>query len=507
MKGSDENIDKLFQDRLSEGKFEVPASFTNDLNNRLDAKYGSSKKRFWIWSGMIVFVVATAVAIPWMMQLEEVDQHFAENAQEKPVHSGDENEEIFNDQFNGENPGDAGNNDSAVKSTVKNTEESFSKANSVDKNQPSSPSANNESVAYSSAINADKVKSGKIKGTDKNSEKEILTGSGATPENYPEMTSADDQVDENENDLIEASMETVSKSADLLSDEDTVETLGNNLTTVENFVFIDTVKVYKDSVIIRDSVVVRDSVVIRDSLVLKDSIVEQKETGHWDIALFGGVNRGSAKQLETLVDNYQVVLTPALGFDVNYRFGRLNTGSSRKGELLISSGFSYRSVKEEYDYNWTTSSTEDSIYVSGYNMITEYDSVSGNWDTTYIAIYDTTTYTLISDTGIHEINHYSWINIPLYFQYEFTVKSWAFAPGVGVNFSFLNSTQNSALTEVDHYMQQKIRINYQVSLQIRRYIGKADNYLFLRPYYFGELGKGNIRYQNLGVNLGVGFKL
>lgn len=502
MKGSDENIDKLFQDRLSEGKFEVPASFTNDLNNRLDAKYGSSKKRFWIWSGMIVFVVATVVAIPWMMQPEEVDLYFAENAREKSVHSGDENEEIFNDQFNGENPGDAGNNDSSVKSTVKNTEQSFSKANSVGKNQPPSPSANNESMAYSSAINTNEAKFGKIKGTDKNSEKETLTNLGAILESSPEMTSTDDQIDENENDPIETSVETVSKSVDLLIDADTVEALGDNQMTVENFIFIDTVKVYKDSVIIRDSVVVRDSVVIRDSLVLKDSIVDQKETGNWDIALFGGVNRGSAKQMETLVDNYQIVLTPAFGFDVNYRFG-----SSRKCELLISSGLSYRSVKEEYDYNWTTSSTEDSIYVSGYNMIAEYDSVSGNWDTTYIAIYDTTTYTLISDTGIHEINHYSWINIPLYLQYKFTVKSWAFAPGIGVNFSFLNSIQNSTVPEVDHYMQQKIRINYQVSLQIRRYIGKADNYLFLRPYYLGELRKGNIRYQNLGVNLGVGFKL
>lgn len=487
MKGSDENIDQLINEKLSSGNFEIPAAFTQDLTNRLDTKFGK-KRGFWLW-GLLGFVLLIGtIIIPWLLSesVTEGDMVFGlTTAQEK---SSLKNDEVNQGVFTSEKAEELAN--------------ELNSGSSVNSIVETSTVGNLNPAANISTDPIDITKNDSFASTKKgeNSATEKLINNGSSNKVSKEAKSASNDVNliaVNSDKIIGSSSE--AKIAES-SPEEELKSLDVGVSTesdsslVAEEIYIDTVKVYKDSVIIRDSIVIRDSVVIRDSIIFREPM-----KGNWEVSMLGGAFGTYSKFLSRSTTGYSNSREFEVGFETNYHFSK----------FMIGTGLKYKEIGESFEYSYLTTITKDSSYVSGYNTTAVLDTNTMIWDTIYIPIYDTMTVTRDSAASIGFSHYYTWLTIPLNFKYKINSGSWSFIPGFGLNISLMSSgpTGNQVFLEMNEFTLDRLKVNYCVSFQIRKSMKEDKGFLYAEPYYQNQLSPTDIKYRYIGLNLGIGFKL
>ncbi|MCB9197105.1 MAG: hypothetical protein H6600_01500 [Flavobacteriales bacterium] len=475
---NDNHIDQLFKDKLSEETFQIPNAFTEDLNQRLDAKFGK-KKSIWFWSWLGVALVAGVVSVFWLNLVHkepisnngEVDssngnEYYQLNSIKTIVgcgtgrllddHSIEMTKKLSDSEIDLEN-------NYADNTSLVGQNSSKSSASTLIENHINNSNLHEQKADAGKKLND--VKEDKLASIDSESGNELIS---------KDFTKV--QTDQEGNLLVD------SQSAD-------THVQGSvNLVEEEHVTIIDTVKVYIDSIVIRDSVVIRDSIVNRSNY------------SNWEVSVGGALWKG--------MSNVSYIHEAAMGksnltsgFNIGIDYNIL--------KFKLGSGIEYRQNSEEYQMDFITQTNHDSTFIASYNPYIIYDSV-GNVDTTIlIPVYDTLTTTTTTSSNLMVRSNVSWVSIPLRFQYQIDWGRWSFIPGVGLNLSIaVSGNPNQPIPWINNSINEsKMRLNYQFSLTLRNQFGSKGNFVFVQPCFVNQINNTTYRYANLGFNFGVGFRL
>jgi hypothetical protein len=208
--------------------------------------------------------------------------------------------------------------------------------------------------------------------------------------------------------------------------------------------------------------------------------------------------------LTSVVDREQKLISPDFGVSFNYWINKISLGA----------GAHYYQTGEKVNYQTYLYNTYDSLVSVTFDSI-YFDSVINNYDTLSITVNQMLTFTDTLSDYHNGINRYQWISIPLSFGYRFNFNSWSIIPKVSLNVEVGLRNQpgtylTSDVTQFTPYDAIKLGFSYALQCEIRKEIN--DWHVFVSPYYRSSFSSTIVgdnwekRYQNYGLNLGVGFK-
>lgn len=255
------------------------------------------------------------------------------------------------------------------------------------------------------------------------------------------------------------------------------------------------------------------------SEVTDNSSDEGKKTPNdnwnWEIQFFGGLGANfindsptNKTYLEKVKENQSSILAPSFGVNGNLSYKKLTFGL----------GLSYEQTGEKNNLEINKYYLKDST-VSEHviDTILVLDSL-GNW---IPVIHDTTIYHnyQFQDSTTERIsfkNTYSWISIPLHFGYRFDFGDYELIPRIGAQFNFGISRNKGKFPDENfntilEYQAVKFNISYLIQLEARRNFKKW--HVFINPYFKSMINPAisndliRRRYSSWGIQFGVGFKL
>ncbi len=245
--------------------------------------------------------------------------------------------------------------------------------------------------------------------------------------------------------------------------------------------------------------------------------IENVPNANWEkeIQLFGGLGANFVKDspvnktyLEKLDENQVSILAASFGVNGNLSYKKFTFGL----------GFSYSQTGEKTSadiqkYHWKDSTVSEHII----DTILVLDTL-GNW---VPQIHDTTihhSYQFQDSTSERTSfkNTYSWISIPLHFGYRFGLGKYEVIPRIGAQFNFGTSRNkgrfpNENFNGVLEYRAVKFNISYLIQLEVRRNFNRW--HVFINPYFKSMINpaiSNNLirrQYASWGIHFGVGFKL
>lgn len=261
-----------------------------------------------------------------------------------------------------------------------------------------------------------------------------------------------------------------------------------------------------------------DSVISRLTVPgISNDIKTNAPNSSWkkEIQIFGGLGANfvkdfsdSAAYAEKLQENQSSILAPSFGVNGNLSYKKLTFGTG-----LSYSQTGEKNTLEITKYYWKDSTVSEHII----DTILVLDSL-GNW---IEEIHDTTLYHDIQyqDSKKERTsfkNTYSWISIPLYFGYRFDVGNYEFIPRIGAQFNFGISGNRGKFptknfNDILEYQAVKFNVSYLIQLEIRRNFNNW--HIFINPYFKSMINpaiSGDLiqrRYSSWGIQFGVGLKL
>lgn len=546
MKEDKNDIDQFFKDRLENREFDVPASFVDDLENRLDKnpKRPPFYLNFWFLAALLILVggVSAIVYYSFPGQTDADTQTITQESDSTQPNDLTQNISSNNDDESDLTQNNDADNDS--KTSDNNNTETSNDYTQDSENKNNTPQVNNSSKStdrdHKNPVSSNESPTKKTKTPPQNVKKNIKTGEAKNDKTKGDQkntntTSSNDGSSDNktskdiDNDASKDNKTSKNNKGleNAESSEESSEAENNTSTppSVEDTLksYKDTIKIEKvvtrDSIIFKDSIIIRDSIVIKDSLVIRDSVVTKKKSdvSDWgyELQAYGGLGM-VRKSIETVDSDYQNALengetnmnTPSLGFNFNVNYKKWS----------LSTGLGYYQTGEDISFETESVNVYDSIFIDYYDEVITYDTDSSGQsfpvDTNYYAVYDTTT---ISDTLIESFNNqnlYTWLTIPVSFGYEFKFGKWAFVPRVGANFSFGLSQNNGIYPTINNEYQEiqavKFGISYMVQLEIRKEFEYFHIYLspFYRNRFQPSVTTPNMdrKYSIFGINGGIGVR-
>lgn len=235
-----------------------------------------------------------------------------------------------------------------------------------------------------------------------------------------------------------------------------------------------------------------------------------------EIQLFGGLganfihdSHSDKAYLGKIAQNQSSIPAPSFGIQGNLSYEKFTFGT----------GLSYSQTGEKYHAEMTKYIIKDSTYSEHViDTILVFDDSLGIW---VPEIHDTTlyhTYQYQDSTQERKSfkNNYSWISIPLYFGYRFELGNYELIPRIGAQFNFgiaknKGSFPNGDFNGMIEYQAVRFTISYLVQLEARRNFGKW--HVFINPYFKSMINpaiSGDLirrRYSSWGIQFGIGLKL
>lgn len=532
MKIENNHIDELFQSKLAERSFDIPASFLTDLEAKLDAE--RKKGGAWIAFASLLFF-ASLIGASYVLLTNNVVSNFLveKNTNQKPFALKNSNQNLL---LNSTKITTKRN--QKIEKIERNTPPNKNhklKTNDFEKNNLVGLKKGKKGFGYGSNGRFDKISKGSVNPADLDKIKaSTYTASRAKSASTDLIISKNTA--QNNSKLkrkISLPLETIkpleyeNTLVDLFPSKEkrlvNKSTFSDETNSYAENLFDDTTKItkrnFKDSIIFRDSIIYKDSVVIRDSVVLK----YQKDPNRklkFETQLYAGFMRVQPKIVSpfnlyaaALQNAETKIISPDFGFHLNAYYKKWTIGT----------GLKYYQFGEKTNYSTLKVTTAldsihismDSVFLDSFGLIWDPQSGLPISDTIINTFMDTIYSTNTQSQTKQWQNSYTRFVIPLNFGYRIDYKDWALIPRVGLNFEFTTARQkglyiNVLQEEFIELEQKKFGLSYQLSIELRRSFGNW--HAFLNPYYRNNTGftidtpELKRRYGGFGANFGVGLE-
>ena len=530
MKEEKDHIDDFFKERSEQGSFEVPDSFLDDINSKLDALDQKKKRRggfFWLWTLIPIGLIMMYVLWPEDIQTKktksivslENQESNAEGASTDSINERKSESILIKDSLKEEKITERSINNAEKRSaeepkSLKNVlQDDLKKSDELaDQNKPLWLEQEIKNKDESKSPNA----------SIDNENQNLETTQPKNDEESTKVKLANTNTDENEEiegSQIDASM------------DQNENNLAINIDSVEQIIAEDSITTNETSEIKSEQI---DSLLTQtedqDSTLTSEEVTEPKEKsevskietekeakiGH-EIQLFGGMLNSSSNlilgsdssiyPMNTMESN---LWSPSFGFMYRAKINQFDFGA----------GLSWMQNGEKVNYS--TSITQytdvDSLIFVTWQIDSIYNQNSQTWTVDSIPLFDTTTTTeSITDSIFYnDINKYTWISIPLRFGYRFDINKFSIIPRVGIDLSFVSSSNLG--TYVEQYNQGLVQkspsqfvLSYALQLEVRRNFERW--HVFVNPYFRSNVTPvissviQTRRYNSWGINAGIGLKL
>ena len=535
MKEEKDHIDDFFKERSEQGSFEVPDSFLDDINSKLDALDKKKKRRggfFW-WSLIPVGLIVIYALWPNDNQTKKTE-----------LISQLENKEEKTSKKNGIN-------DSAqIKESLTIRFEDSLSLNKVKENASPSNSVTNsgiESKTKTSPLKEGDEVSNAITEQNKpllikkelkiqevfnsnnsNNESEIV------PPEVEEMAIADSNPEKNiesrnsninatENAEMELSETNAVKDNNKNENPKIIDTLDNNLsesstihsdTSESASVQIDSLSTETED---QDSTINLEEVEPSDMMLAGGVGNEKEDKINHEIQLYAGMlNSFSILSLVEGIETFPMETMESnlwsASFGLMYR--------TKINQFDIGAGLNWMKNGEKANYGTNTVEwTEvDSLIFIEWQTDSVFNQNTQTWSIDSIPLYDTTMVTTYINDSIfyNAANKYTWISIPLRFGYRFDINKFSIIPRVGIDLSFAMGSNTGTYAEIineglTQNSSSRFILSYALQLEVRRSFDRW--HVFVNPYFRSNVTPvissaiQTRRYNSWGINAGIGFKL
>ena len=541
MKDNKDHIDDIFKESSGQQSFDIPESFLEDINKKLDA-LEKKKRRRGLWWLLLIPALVVGGFFLWPDHNEGVNLQISKTQRTNETKKSDENkDQKMNSGIDSIGIYEA---NESFEPTANGQEEQLN----VELSPPVATRANRGSNTTPSK--GDKEATEK---TDNHSEllnarnEQEASSNTIQKENIESTTSernTDEDVQNKENaesistnlDDVSTDVDEVSTSAEDVSiDVDEVSTNANEVSTIsdsENTTITepmdepylsqnDTVLEGDETNQTLESDTIAKETKEKDS-TSADSTLEvdstkalpvkknSNESSH-EIQVFGSLMTsysqvslaGSASEISTAGMGNPLQVIPQFGLGYNYNFNNYSLGT----------GLLYQQSGESVHYETNTIEVQDSVYISGYDYPVVFNPNTQTWDTIQVPIYDTIGVNILIEQSYSGKNRFNWISIPLHFGYRMHAGNFTFIPRVGTNFDFGIGKNNGIYAElidqglIEHQANRFV-LSYSLQFEIRRDFKRF--HIFVNPYF-----KSNItrvissvvqirKYNSWGLNAGIG---
>ena len=539
MKDEKDHIDDFFKERSKQGSFEVPDSFLDDINSKLDALDQKKKRRvgfFWFWTLIPIGLIMMYVLWPEDTQTNKTKSIASFENQESNIESAtldsmDEQKSesiLIADSLTEENiaqekPSNTAENGSAeelksLKNVLQNDLEKMDipadqdtplwlETRLVENIHEREIKTQDESKSLNATSDTENKNDVTIQTKDDEESAEPKVATSSSDENKEIVGSQiDASMDQNENNLA-----LNVDSIDQIIAEDSI----TNQTSEIDAEQIDSLLTHTED---QDSTLNSEEVSepIENPEVSKVEAEKEAKIGH-EIQLFGGILNSSSNlilgsdssiyPMNTMESN---LWSPSFGFMYRAKINHFDFGV---GLSWIQNG-----EKVNYSTNITQYTDVDSVIFIAWQVDSIYNQNTQTWTVDSIPQFDTTTTTeSITDTIVYNnINKYTWISIPLRFGYRFDINKFSIIPRIGLDLSFVSGTNLG--TYVEQYNQGLVQkspsqfvLSYALQIEVRRNFQRW--HVFLNPYFRSNVTPvissaiQTRRYNSWGINAGIGLKL
>lgn len=476
MKEPNQHIDKIFRD-LKEGNFEIPNSFLDDLNNRLDAELplvtSKKKRKFPFWILLILPVLTLLIYVGIREMRTEKANHKTATKESFSSKEANKNRAKKLVKTSKNQAGDS--------KTHSKSDSKISKSKNETKFILNVKTENN-SHELANALEA------KTTLAKQQQSKQVTTSK--TKKRNEKTTQAAKVFD--------------SKDLTALNEAETTSHSDFNQTTGKALQFL-TLIALKPITVASDSMpdLISNSF---QPVPNQDSKISNARNWEYDIQLYGGVSNSSWKRSGLINSSLENKFTFSNSFGLKSNVYYKNS--------TFGLGLELDQTKEKISY-------ETAIYQQ---VGTETFSVGFQIDTVFI---DSTFYLdsteIFQTTPIYDSvdqkntlqNHYAWLSIPMTFGYRFSFSKWDLIPRVGLNFNLGVSQNTGSYPNSTGILQKqeavRFYLDYSIQTEIRRNINQF--HLFLVLYYRGNLNPMlkttdfKIDHSAWGINFGIGIML
>ena len=532
MKDEKDHIDDFFKERSEQGSFEVPDSFLDDINSKLDALDHKKKRRggfFW-WSLIPLGLIVIYALWPNDSQNKKTQLLTENNAEkssnEKEINDSTQLKESLTIHFE----------DSLSSNKVKENAASSNNAlnSGIESKTKTSPLKEGDEVSNAIVeqenpllIKKELKKQEVFNSSNSNNESEIVppeVEEMAIADSNPEknIESRNSNINANENAEIEGS------EIDFAIDENVnnvvvnVDSLGNSESEdsiINNEAFeIDSVQIDSLSKDIeeQDSTLNVEEVEPSEMMLAGGNREKEDKINH-EIQLYGGMLNSSSNLIlsndsSTFPMNTMESNLWSSSFGIMYR--------AKIKQFDLGAGLSWMKTGEKTNYGTNTieMAEVDSLIFIEWQTDSVFNQNTQTWSIDSIPLYDSTAITTYINDSIfyNAANKYTWISIPLRFGYRIDVNEFSFIPRVGIDLSFAMGSNTG--TYAEQYNQglaqnssSQFVLSYALQLEVRRNFERW--HVFVNPYFRSNVTPvissaiQTRRYNSWGINAGIGLKL
>ena len=529
MKEEKDHIDDFFKERSEQGSFEAPDSFLDDINSKLDALDQKKKRRggfFWLWTLIPIGLIMMYVLWPEDIQTKktksivslENQESNAEGASTDSINERKSESILIKDSLTEEKITVRSINNAEKRSaeepkSLKNVlQDDLKKSDELaDQNKPlwleQEIKNKDESKSPNASIDNENqnLETTQPK-NDEESTKVKLANTNTDENEETDPIEIDDSIDENVNKIAVNvdSLDQIIAEDSILNETSQIdaEQIDSLLTQTED----------QDSTLNSEEVTEP-----KENLEVSKIETEKKDKISHEIQLFGGILNTSSNLILSVDSSIYPMNTmesnlwsPSFGFMYRAKINQFDFGA----------GLSWMQNGEKVNYS--TSITQytdvDSVIFIAWQIDSIYNQNTDTWTVDSIPLFDTTTTTeSITDSIFYnDVNKYTWISIPLRFGYRFDIKKFSIIPRVGIDLSFVSSSNLG--TYVEQYNQGLVQkspsqfvLSYALQLEVRRNFERW--HVFVNPYFRSNVTPvissaiQTRRYNSWGINAGIGFKL
>jgi len=526
VKEEKDHIDDFFKERSEQGSFEVPDSFLDDINSKLDVLDQKKKRRggfFWLWTLIPIGLIMMYVLWPEDIEINKTKsivslENQETNAEGASMDSMDEQKSesiLISDSLTEENItqekplNDTENRSAEELKSLKNVlQDDVKKIDKLaDENNPlwleQEIKNQDESKSPNTIINNENQN---LETTQpKNDEESTKARSSTINTDKNEHTDIDAPIDENVNNI--------AVKVDSVDNNIAEDSITNNEASEIDSVQIDSLSTETEE---QDSTLNVEEVDPSETMLAGGNREKDDKINH-EIQLYGGMlnsssnlilsNDSSAFPMNTSESN---LWSSSFGIMYRAKFNHFDFG--------VGLSWMQNGEKVNYSTNITQYIDVDSLVFINWQIDSIFNQNSQTWTVDSIPLYDTTTVTEYINDSIfyNDINKYTWISIPLRFGYRFDINKFSIIPRVGIDLSFVSGSNVG--TYVEQFNQGLVQkspsqfvLSYALQLEVRRNFERW--HVFVNPYFRSNVTPvissaiQTRRYNSWGINAGIGFKL